>query len=98
MLAHQFIQVVDRDFLGILGVHEDGDWKTAADKAKLHAFSHAGQSCISVQRILVHETLAEKFTDRFVENVAKLVTNKPKKGQGSDILDHVWTAEEAAGT
>jgi len=28
-------------------------------------------------------------------NVAKLVTNKPKKGQGPDILEHVWTAEEA---
>jgi hypothetical protein len=25
VLAHQFIQVVDRDFLRILGVHEDGD-------------------------------------------------------------------------
>ena len=36
-------------------VHADGDWETAADKAKLHAFSHAGQSCISIQRILVHE-------------------------------------------
>ena len=36
-------------------VNDDGDWETAADKAKLHAFSHAGQSCISIQRILVHE-------------------------------------------
>ncbi len=35
-------------------VHSDGDWETAADKAKLHAFSHAGQSCISIQRVLVH--------------------------------------------
>ena len=33
-------------------VHSDGDWETAADKAKLHAYSHAGQSCISIQRIL----------------------------------------------
>ena len=36
-------------------VHSDGDWELAADKAKLHAFSHAGQSCISIQRVLVHE-------------------------------------------
>ena len=36
-------------------VNEDGDWETAADKAQLHAFSHAGQSCISIQRILLHE-------------------------------------------
>jgi acyl-CoA reductase-like NAD-dependent aldehyde dehydrogenase len=58
-------------------VHEDGDWETAADKAKLHAFSHAGQSCISVQRILVHEKLAEQFTDRFVKNAESLVTGDP---------------------
>jgi acyl-CoA reductase-like NAD-dependent aldehyde dehydrogenase len=45
-------------------VHADGDWETAADKAKLHAFSHAGQSCISIQRILVHEDVADDFTER----------------------------------
>jgi acyl-CoA reductase-like NAD-dependent aldehyde dehydrogenase len=58
-------------------VHEDGDWETAADKAKLHAFSHAGQSCISVQRVLLHESIAERFTERFVENVEGLVTGDP---------------------
>jgi acyl-CoA reductase-like NAD-dependent aldehyde dehydrogenase len=58
-------------------VHEDGDWKTAADKAKLHAYSHAGQSCISVQRILVQESLFDDFTDRFVKNVEGLVTGDP---------------------
>jgi acyl-CoA reductase-like NAD-dependent aldehyde dehydrogenase len=58
-------------------VHEDGDWETAADKAKIHAFSHAGQSCISVQRILVHESIAEDFTKRFVANVEELVTGDP---------------------
>jgi acyl-CoA reductase-like NAD-dependent aldehyde dehydrogenase len=58
-------------------VHEDGDWEQAADKAKLHAFSHAGQSCISVQRILVHESIADQFTDRFVKNVESLVTGDP---------------------
>ena len=36
-------------------VNADGDWEAAADKAQIHAFSHAGQSCISIQRILVHE-------------------------------------------
>jgi len=58
-------------------VHEDGDWETAADKAKLHAFSHAGQSCISVQRILVHASVADDFTKRFVSNVESLVTGDP---------------------
>ena len=58
-------------------VHEDGDWEQAADKAKLHAYSHAGQSCISVQRILLHEAIADRFTKRFVANVESLVTGNP---------------------
>jgi acyl-CoA reductase-like NAD-dependent aldehyde dehydrogenase len=58
-------------------VNEDGDWETAADKAQLHAFSHAGQSCISVQRVLLHESIADQFTERFVKNVESLVTGDP---------------------
>jgi acyl-CoA reductase-like NAD-dependent aldehyde dehydrogenase len=58
-------------------VHSDGDWAAAADKAKLHAYSHAGQSCISIQRILLHESIAGDFTDRFVSNVASLRVGDP---------------------
>ena len=58
-------------------VHSDGDWETAADKAKLHAFSHAGQSCISIQRILVHEDVADAFTERLVANVGSLRVGDP---------------------
>ena len=60
-----------------LVVHEDGDLEAAADKAKLHAYSHAGQSCISVQRILVHEAIASPFVERFVSNVDSLVVGDP---------------------
>ncbi|HZB02603.1 MAG TPA: aldehyde dehydrogenase family protein, partial [Actinomycetota bacterium] len=60
-----------------LVVHEDGDWETAADKAKLHAYSHAGQSCISIQRILVHEAIASRFVERFTSNVESLVVGDP---------------------
>ena len=58
-------------------VHADGDWETAADKAKLHAFSHAGQSCISIQRILVQEEIADAFAERFVANVESLRVGDP---------------------
>jgi acyl-CoA reductase-like NAD-dependent aldehyde dehydrogenase len=58
-------------------VHADGDWETAADKAQIHAFSHAGQSCISIQRVLVHEEIAEAFTERLVGNVAGLQVGDP---------------------
>src|SRR4029079_2924009 len=53
-------------------ITEDGDWETAADKAQIHAFSHAGQSCISIQRIIAHEAIADQFAERFVANVSKL--------------------------
>jgi acyl-CoA reductase-like NAD-dependent aldehyde dehydrogenase len=58
-------------------VHSDGDWETAADKAKLHAFSHAGQSCISIQRVLVHEDVADGFIERFVANAKTLRVGDP---------------------
>ena len=60
-------------------VNDDGDWETAADKAQIHAFSHAGQSCISIQRILVHEDIADQF-------IARLVTNMESSRVG-DPLD-----------
>ena len=58
-------------------VHADGDWEAAADKAKLHAYSHAGQSCISIQRILVHEEVADAFTERLVANAESLRVGDP---------------------
>jgi acyl-CoA reductase-like NAD-dependent aldehyde dehydrogenase len=58
-------------------VHSDGDWESAADKARLHAFSHAGQSCISIQRVLVHEDVADGFVERFVANARSLRVGDP---------------------
>jgi acyl-CoA reductase-like NAD-dependent aldehyde dehydrogenase len=58
-------------------VAEDGDWEGAADKAQIHAFSHAGQSCISIQRILVHESIADQFTQRLTANVEGLMVGDP---------------------
>ncbi len=65
-------------------VNADGDWETAADKAKLHAFSHAGQSCISIQRILVHEEIADDFTARLVANTEALRVGDPLDA-GTDV-------------
>jgi acyl-CoA reductase-like NAD-dependent aldehyde dehydrogenase len=58
-------------------VHADGDWEAAADKAKLHAFSHAGQSCISIQRILLHEEIADAFVGRLVAGAEALRVGDP---------------------
>ena len=58
-------------------VNDDGDWETAADKAQIHAFSHAGQSCISIQRILLHEDIADQFIERLKANMESLKVGDP---------------------
>lgn len=40
-------------------------------------YYHAGQVCVSTQRIFVHEGIAEAFTERLVARVAKLHTGDP---------------------
>ncbi|MFZ0325613.1 MAG: aldehyde dehydrogenase family protein [Actinomycetes bacterium] len=55
----------------------DGDWKKAADKIKIAGFSHAGQSCISTQRILVHSSVAAEFTQYLGGLVGSLVVGDP---------------------
>ena len=58
-------------------IEPDGDWETAAAKIKVAGFSHAGQSCISTQRIYVHESIAADFTDALVKEVETLVVGDP---------------------
>src|SRR5437588_4954470 len=43
-------------------VEPDGDWDRAARQISVAGFSHAGQSCISVQRIYVHQDVPGQFT------------------------------------
>ncbi len=62
-------------------IAEDGDWKKAADKIKIAGFSHAGQSCISTQRILVHESVADEFTEYLGSMVSTLVVGDPTSEQ-----------------
>ena len=40
-------------------------------------FSHAGQSCISTQRIYLHEAIADEFLDALVPRVDALVVGDP---------------------
>ena len=58
-------------------VEADGDWRTAAAKLKVAGFSHAGQSCISSQRLYVHRSIHDEFVNALVEEVASLVVGPP---------------------
>jgi acyl-CoA reductase-like NAD-dependent aldehyde dehydrogenase len=58
-------------------VHSDADLSYAAERCVTGAFVYAGQSCISVQRILVEQSVYGKFTDLLVEAARKLKTGDP---------------------
>jgi acyl-CoA reductase-like NAD-dependent aldehyde dehydrogenase len=58
-------------------VHHDADLEYAAERCVTGGFGYAGQTCISVQRILVEHSVYGKFTDLFVDGVKKLKTGDP---------------------
>jgi acyl-CoA reductase-like NAD-dependent aldehyde dehydrogenase len=58
-------------------VHSDADLKYAAERCVIGGFSYAGQSCISVQRILVHHDVYEKFLSFFVPRAQSLKVGDP---------------------
>ena len=58
-------------------VDADADLDRAAERITIGAFSHAGQSCISVQRIFIHEAVYEPLRDRLVERAERIRTGDP---------------------
>ncbi|MEN9505600.1 MAG: hypothetical protein RI958_1526 [Actinomycetota bacterium] len=70
----------------------DGDWASAAAKIKVAGFSHAGQSCISTQRVLVHRSIEQEFTEALVAHVEALVVGDPMD-ESTDVSAMISTAE-----
>jgi acyl-CoA reductase-like NAD-dependent aldehyde dehydrogenase len=58
-------------------VHGDADLAWAADRSVTGGFSYAGQTCISVQRILVERPAFAKFRDLLLAGVSKLQLGDP---------------------
>jgi acyl-CoA reductase-like NAD-dependent aldehyde dehydrogenase len=58
-------------------VAADADLDLAATKLAANAFSFAGQSCISVQRIYVERPVIDGFLERFLPKVEALVVGDP---------------------
>jgi acyl-CoA reductase-like NAD-dependent aldehyde dehydrogenase len=58
-------------------VHGDADLDEAAEKLAANAFSFAGQSCISVQRIYIQKWVYDDFIARFLPKVEGLVLGDP---------------------
>ncbi|WP_078408601.1 aldehyde dehydrogenase family protein [Priestia abyssalis] len=58
-------------------IHDDADLKRAAAMCARTGFSNSGQSCISVQRIYVHQSVVPEFTELLKEEVLKLKIGDP---------------------
>jgi acyl-CoA reductase-like NAD-dependent aldehyde dehydrogenase len=58
-------------------VHSDADVSYAAERCVAGGFGYAGQTCISVQRILVEQSVYGKFMDYLLEGVKALKVGDP---------------------
>jgi acyl-CoA reductase-like NAD-dependent aldehyde dehydrogenase len=58
-------------------VDESADVAYSVERTAMAAFSYAGQVCISAQRILLHERIADEWTEQFVERARNLRTGDP---------------------
>lgn len=58
-------------------IADDADLDFAATRLLYGAFASAGQSCISVQRIFLHEKIYDKFLKTFTAKVRKLKVGDP---------------------
>jgi acyl-CoA reductase-like NAD-dependent aldehyde dehydrogenase len=59
-------------------VDEDADIEDAVARIVFGAFYQSGQSCISVQRVIVHESIYDSFRDRLVAATGALKVGDPK--------------------
>ncbi len=87
-------------------VHEDaGDLDWVAQRLALGAFAYAGQVCIKVQRILVHQPIYDRFVQKLVAATSALPCGDPMDpktvvgpmidGAAADRVQ-AWTAEAVA--
>jgi acyl-CoA reductase-like NAD-dependent aldehyde dehydrogenase len=58
-------------------VERDADLSLAVDRCVFGGYYQSGQSCISVQRIFVHDGVYEAFRDKFVAAVSALAVGDP---------------------
>ena len=59
-------------------VDHDADLEDAVDRIIIGAFYQSGQSCIGVQRIIVHTKIYDQFRDALVSKTKQLIAGDPK--------------------
>ena len=60
-------------------VDEDADLNDAVERIAFGAFYQSGQSCIGVQRIMIHDKIYDALKARLVEKTASLKMGDPKE-------------------
>jgi acyl-CoA reductase-like NAD-dependent aldehyde dehydrogenase len=60
-------------------VDQDADLRDAVERVVFGAFYQSGQSCIAVQRVIVHESVYDEFKSGLVEATAALRMGDPKQ-------------------
>jgi aldehyde dehydrogenase (NAD+) len=68
------VELGGKDALIVL---DDADIEHAVNAATFGAFMHQGQICMSVERIIVDESIADDFTEKLVANTKKLKVGNP---------------------
>ena len=71
-------------------IHSDADLERAAQRVAFGGYYQAGQSCISVQRVLVHSSVADNFNELLVSEVSKLKNGDPMDPETDvgPVIDH----------
>ena len=64
-------------------IFEDADLTLAAESLRAAGYWNSGQECGAACRVLVHESVADRFIDRLVEQVTTFVVGEP--GAGDDV-------------
>lgn len=70
------VELGGKDALLVL---DDADIELAVNAATFGAFMHQGQICMSVERIIVDEKIADEFTEKLVANARKLKVGNPRE-------------------
>jgi aldehyde dehydrogenase (NAD+) len=70
------VELGGKDALIVL---DDADIEHAVNAATFGAFMHQGQICMAVERIIVHEKVADDFTAKLVANTRKLNVGDPSQ-------------------
>ncbi|MBR58113.1 MAG: aldehyde dehydrogenase [Myxococcales bacterium] len=58
-------------------IEPDADLKAIAAKVRVAGFANGGQSCIAVQRILVHESVEAVFREELLQAIDRIVVGDP---------------------